>query len=367
MTGITHTALWYASRATGVVTLVLLTAVVILGMLVNRQGRLPGLPRFAVTGLHRNISLLSVAFLAIHVLTAIADPYVTIGLAVTVIPFTAGYKPLWLGLGALSLDLAAALIVTSLARARMGRRAWRAIHWAAYAAWPLAVAHSLGSSADMRSGASRPGNLTCGMRQPPGQRGRGGQHAADEHHEHQAVSRVGAAADAVHDRKRPGGVAEPVDGTPGAAAHPGAGQAGQDQRGDQIQGDRPQAQPERLVGGRKREHGRSQADRDVGVGDRGHHVDRQERHRQQRDVPVQAGHREPGQAGQPSLPVDQDAEHYHGGQQQQRHHPGRPAGVPERGTAGNPRHGRRSGRWKFMPSASPAGYNASSSLPLSYL
>ena len=77
----TGTALWYASRATGVVTLVLLTAVVVLGMLVNRQGRLPGLPRFAVTGLHRNISLLSVVFLAIHVLTAIADPYVTIGLA----------------------------------------------------------------------------------------------------------------------------------------------------------------------------------------------------------------------------------------------------------------------------------------------
>ena len=50
MTGITHTtALWYASRATGVVTLVLLTAVVVLGMMVNRQGRLPGLPRFAVT------------------------------------------------------------------------------------------------------------------------------------------------------------------------------------------------------------------------------------------------------------------------------------------------------------------------------
>jgi methionine sulfoxide reductase heme-binding subunit len=153
VTGITHsTALWYASRATGVVSLVLLTIVLALGMLVNRQGRLPGLPRFAVTGLHRNISLLAVAFLAIHVLTAIADPYVTIRLAAAVIPFTAGYKPLWLGLGALSLDLIAALIVTSLARARMGRRAWRAIHWLAYAAWPLAVAHSLGSSADMRNG-----------------------------------------------------------------------------------------------------------------------------------------------------------------------------------------------------------------------
>jgi sulfoxide reductase heme-binding subunit YedZ len=153
MTGITHTtALWYASRATGVVTMLLLTAVVLLGILVNRQGRLPGLPGFAVTGLHRNVSLLAVVFLAIHVITAIADPYVTIGLAAAVLPFASAYKPLWLGLGAISLDLIAALILTSLARARMSRRAWRGIHWLAYAAWPLAVVHSLGSSSDARSG-----------------------------------------------------------------------------------------------------------------------------------------------------------------------------------------------------------------------
>jgi methionine sulfoxide reductase heme-binding subunit len=153
MTGITSsTALWYASRATGVVTLLLLTAVVVLGILVNRQGRLPGLPAFAVTGLHRNISLLAVAFLAIHVVTAIADPYVTIGLAATVLPFASAYKPFWLGLGAISLDLVAALILTSLVRGRMSRRAWRGIHWLGYAAWPLAVLHSIGSSADARSG-----------------------------------------------------------------------------------------------------------------------------------------------------------------------------------------------------------------------
>jgi predicted ferric reductase len=153
MTGITHgTALWYASRATGVVTMLLLTAVVLLGILVNRQGRLPGLPGFAVTGLHRNVSLLAVVFLAIHVLTAIADPYVTIGLAAAVLPFASAYQPLWLGLGAISLDLIGALILTSLARARMSRRAWRGIHWLAYAAWPLAVVHSLGSSSDARGG-----------------------------------------------------------------------------------------------------------------------------------------------------------------------------------------------------------------------
>jgi methionine sulfoxide reductase heme-binding subunit len=153
MNGITgSTALWYASRATGVVSLLLLTGVVLLGVLVNRQGQLPGLPKFVVTGLHRSISLLSVAFVAVHVGTAIADPYVSIRLAAAVIPFTSAYETFWLGLGAVSLDLIAALIVTSLARAHINRRVWRGIHWLAYAAWPVALAHSLGSSTDMQRG-----------------------------------------------------------------------------------------------------------------------------------------------------------------------------------------------------------------------
>jgi sulfoxide reductase heme-binding subunit YedZ len=153
MSGITSsTALWYASRATGVVCLVLLTVVMVLGIMVNRQGRLPGLPRFAVTGLHRNLSLLAVGFLAVHVVTAIADPFVTIGLAATVIPLASPYRPLWIGLGAVSLDLMIALIMTSLARARIGRRLWRGVHWLAYAAWPVALAHSIGSSADLQTG-----------------------------------------------------------------------------------------------------------------------------------------------------------------------------------------------------------------------
>jgi methionine sulfoxide reductase heme-binding subunit len=146
------TVLWYASRATGVVALVLLTLVLLLGILVNRRRPLPGLPRFATPSLHRSLSLLAVAFIAVHVLTAVADPYVTIGIVAVVIPFTSPYKPFWLGLGAISLDLVIALIGTSLLRARIGRRAWRAVHWLAYACWPIALAHSLGASTDLRSG-----------------------------------------------------------------------------------------------------------------------------------------------------------------------------------------------------------------------
>ena len=153
MSGITQsTALWYASRATGGVCLVLFTAVVLLGILVNRQGRLPGLPRFAVTGLHRSLSLLAVIFLAVHVLTAVGDGYVSIQLAAAIIPFTSSYEPLPIGLGAIALDLIAALVVTSLLRAHLNRRLWRGVHWLAYAAFPIAVLHSITSAKDLRSG-----------------------------------------------------------------------------------------------------------------------------------------------------------------------------------------------------------------------
>ncbi len=155
------TALWYASRATGVIALVLLTAVLVLGMLVSRQGRLPGLPRFAATSLHRSVSLMSVVFVAVHVATAIADPYVTIGILASVVPFVSPYEPFWLGLGAVSVDLMIAVIVTSLLRARIGRRTWRAVHWLAYISWPVAFAHSIGSGPDMRHGWMLDLGLAC--------------------------------------------------------------------------------------------------------------------------------------------------------------------------------------------------------------
>lgn len=153
MHGITASTLpWYVSRATGVVALLLLTAVMMIGILINRQGRLPGLPRFAVTNLHRNLSLMAVVFIVIHVVTAVLDGFVSIPLVSGIIPFTSGYEGFWLGLGAISFDLMLALIVTSLIRGRLSRRLWKAVHWLAYASWPIAFAHSIGSGTDLQGG-----------------------------------------------------------------------------------------------------------------------------------------------------------------------------------------------------------------------
>ena len=134
-------ALWYLGRGSGLCSLVLLTVVVALGI-GNRSGReLFGLPRFAVALVHRNAALLSVAFLAMHVTTLLFDPYAQLTLVDLVLPFAGTYRPFWLGLGTLALDLVAALVVTSLLRQRLGRRSWKAVHWLAYAAWPVALLH----------------------------------------------------------------------------------------------------------------------------------------------------------------------------------------------------------------------------------
>jgi len=141
-------ALWLVSRGSGLVLLALFSLVLVLGV-ATRTGAAPGQwPRFVVAELHRTLSLFAVALLALHVVTAILDPYVSIGWLATVVPFISPYRTFAIGLGALAVDLAGAVLVTSLARRRLGYRSWRALHWLAYLAWPVAFAHSLRAGND---------------------------------------------------------------------------------------------------------------------------------------------------------------------------------------------------------------------------
>lgn len=144
--------MWYFTRATGAVSLVLLTVSLVLGIVDVGRFASPRMPRFIVDALHRTVSLLVVAFVAVHVLTAVLDSFAPVSLADAILPFGGRYRPLWLGLGAVSFDLLLALVVTSLMRARLGVRAWRGVHWLAYACWPFAFVHGLGTGSDLRPG-----------------------------------------------------------------------------------------------------------------------------------------------------------------------------------------------------------------------
>jgi sulfoxide reductase heme-binding subunit YedZ len=145
-------ALWYFTRASGAASLVLLTATLVLGVVDVGRWTSPRFPRFLTDALHRSVSLLVVVFLVLHVLTAVLDSFAPVRLADAVVPFASAYRPVWLGLGAASFDLLLALVVTSLLRGRLGMRTWRVVHWAAYACWPLALVHGLGSGSDVRAG-----------------------------------------------------------------------------------------------------------------------------------------------------------------------------------------------------------------------
>jgi hypothetical protein len=141
-------ALWYLTRATGIIALVLLTATVVIGVVASVGWTTKRWPRFLSQTVHRNLSLFCLGFVAVHVVSTVSDGYVPIGFADAFIPFLTPYRPIWVGLGALAFDLLLAVMITSALRHRIGFSAWRFVHWLAYLCWPITMFHSLGSGSD---------------------------------------------------------------------------------------------------------------------------------------------------------------------------------------------------------------------------
>lgn len=139
---------WFLIRGTGVVAMVLLSASVLLGVASTARTRITWWPQFATQALHRSLAVMSVTLLAGHVATAVLHSYVDIGWQATVLPFAVGYERLWIGLGTCAVDLLLAVVLTSLARARLPLRAWGAVHVTTYLAWAAAMAHGLGIGTD---------------------------------------------------------------------------------------------------------------------------------------------------------------------------------------------------------------------------
>lgn len=144
--------LWYFARATGIVSLLLLTVTVVLGIVTTVRLSTPRWPRFAIEYVHRNVTLVVLALLVLHVAAVVLDGFAPIGWAAAFVPFSSPYRPIWLGLGAVAFDLLLAVAVTSWLRHRVGFRVWRFFHWSAYASWGVAVLHGLGTGSDTKRG-----------------------------------------------------------------------------------------------------------------------------------------------------------------------------------------------------------------------
>lgn len=150
--GLTSPYLWYTTRATGMVALVLFTLVVSLGTFVANRigGTIVG--RFEINELHRSLSMVAVTFLVIHILTTILDSYVPTGLVSVFVPLTSQYKRLAVGIGAVAFDLILAVWISSLLKLRIANTTWRFIHWFSWIAFTTSLVHAFMTGTDSRKG-----------------------------------------------------------------------------------------------------------------------------------------------------------------------------------------------------------------------
>jgi len=162
MTLATTQAFWFATRASGLVAVVLLTASVALGVAATARWTSDTFPRFVVQAIHRNVSLLALAMLVIHIVTTVVDSFAPISWIDAVVPFRSPYRPIWLGLSALSLDFMLAIIATSLVRRHIRHDIWQAIHYTSWIAWAIAIVHGLGTGSDTQAVWAQAVYIVCG-------------------------------------------------------------------------------------------------------------------------------------------------------------------------------------------------------------
>jgi sulfoxide reductase heme-binding subunit YedZ len=145
--------LWYLTRSTAITSFVLLTLTMVLGVASTQRALASSRwPRFATQALHRNVSLLAVVLLSIHIATTVLDSYVKVGWLNVVVPFTSSYQRLGVGLGSIAVDVLLVIVGSSLLRLHLSAKTWRRIHLTAYALWPLSLLHFLVSGTDAKAG-----------------------------------------------------------------------------------------------------------------------------------------------------------------------------------------------------------------------
>ena len=140
---------WLASRASGVVALVLVTFSVGIGLAVaSKVMRGPGLSR-KLMALHEHTALAGLIAIAVHGITLMGDSWLRPGVAGVAVPFVLDYRPFFTGLGIVAGYLAVLLGLSFYLRQRIGAKLWRKAHRATVAVWALGLVHALGAGSDV--------------------------------------------------------------------------------------------------------------------------------------------------------------------------------------------------------------------------
>ena len=142
---------WLASRALGIVAIVLLALSVALGLaMAGRLAGRPGLPA-KLKRLHEASALVALGLIVSHAGVLLADGWLRPGIAGIALPFQLGYRPVWTGIGIIAGWLALILGLSFYVRRWIGTRTWRWLHRWTLAVYVLALGHAVGAGTDGRS------------------------------------------------------------------------------------------------------------------------------------------------------------------------------------------------------------------------
>jgi predicted ferric reductase len=140
--------MWYITRAAGLTAYLLVWLSTVWGLAVSNKIFDPVLHRAFTYDFHQFISLLALGFIVIHIIVLLADQYLPFSVAQILIPFTATYRPLWTGVGVITLYLTLLVSITFYLRRWIGMKTFRFIHLASYLAFVGTALHGLLSGTD---------------------------------------------------------------------------------------------------------------------------------------------------------------------------------------------------------------------------
>lgn len=139
---------WYVTRASGLVAYLLLWFSMVLGLAVSSKYLDHALDRVFTYDFHQFISLLSIAFVAVHVIVLMFDRYLPYTIWQILIPFISPYRPFWVGVGVIGFYLILLVTVTFYLRNKLGGSAFRAIHVLSLAGYLGATLHGIYAGTD---------------------------------------------------------------------------------------------------------------------------------------------------------------------------------------------------------------------------
>jgi sulfoxide reductase heme-binding subunit YedZ len=139
---------WIASRASGIVALLLVTISVGIGLtmsakLLRKRGLGPKL-----TAIHEQTALAGLIAIGVHAVTLLGDPWLHPSLAGISVPFVMGYRTFFTGLGIIGAWLAALLGLSFYFRRSIGAALWRKAHRATVVVYVLGLVHAIGAGTD---------------------------------------------------------------------------------------------------------------------------------------------------------------------------------------------------------------------------